>query len=379
MIYFDNAATTYPKPDIVKRSMMLAMKKYGANPGRSGHKMSMKAAKEVYDCRKACAKFFNASGPECVVFTLNCTHATNIVLKGILKPGDHVVISCLEHNAVTRPINTLELKGVTCTKATVYPYDNDKTVDAFRHAFTEKTRLVVCMHASNVLGIRLPIERICALAHQYNILTMIDAAQTAGVLNIDMKDFGIDYLCTSGHKSLYGPMGTGLLVTEKGSQLSSLIEGGTGTDSLSPLQPSGMPEHLESGTPNMQGIVGLHAGLKFVSQMTFNRIFDHEFKLILRAYDGLSKMPHVILYTQRPEKEYSVPLLSFNVKGMHSEEVASFLNSNGCFTRAGFHCSGLAHQFLGTLKSGTVRIAPSVFSKEDEVEFFLRLVSALGK
>ena len=324
MIYFDNAATTYPKPDIVKRSMMLAMRKYGANPGRSGHKMSMKAAKEVYDCRKACAKFFNASGPECVVFTLNCTHATNIVLKGILKPGDHVVISCLEHNAVTRPINTLELKGVTCTKATVYPYDNDKTVDAFRKSFTEKTRLVVCMHASNVLGIRLPVERICALAHQYNIFTMIDAAQTAGVLDIDMKDFGIDYLCTSG-------------------QLSSLIEGGTGTDSLSPLQPSGMPEHLESGTPNMQGIVGLHAGIKFVSQMTIKRIFDHEFKLILRAYDGLSKMPHVILYTQRPEKEYSVPLLSFNVKGIHSEEVASFLNSNGCFTRAGFHCSGLAH------------------------------------
>lgn len=379
MIYLDNAATTYPKPPIVLNAISTALKKYGANPGRSGHYMSMSAAEEIYNCRKTCANFFNAPGPECVIFTLNCTHATNIVIKGLLKPGDHVVLSCLEHNAVSRPVHALKEKGIDYTKALIYPYDNDQTVNSFREAFQENTKLVICMHASNVLGLRLPIERICALAHQYNIFTMIDAAQTAGVLDIDVRDIGIDFLCTSGHKSLYGPMGTGLLITDKGHLLSSFIEGGTGTDSLSLTQPDSMPEHLESGTSNMPGICGLQAGIKFIQKLTLSKILAHEHKLICKLYDKLSMMSHVKLYTKCPDTRFNVPLLSFNVTGKHSEEVSSFLNSHNIAVRSGLHCAAFAHSFLNTTNVGTVRVCPSVFTREKEIDMFVHLIKNIEK
>ena len=379
MIYLDNAATTYPKPPIVLNTISASLKKYGANPGRSGHDMSMSAAEEIYNCRKTCAEFFNAPGPECVIFTSNCTHATNMVIKGLLKPGDHVVLSCLEHNAVSRPVHALEKNGVTYTKALVYPYDNDQTVNSFREAICEDTKLVVCMHASNVLGLRLPIERICALAHQYNIFTMIDAAQTAGVLDIDVQDIGIDFLCASGHKSLYGPMGTGVLITDEGSLLSPFIEGGTGTDSLSLNQPETMPEHLESGTPNMPGICGLQAGIRFIQKLTLPKILAHEHKLICKLYDRLSLMPNIKLYTKAPDVRFNVPLLSFNVDGKHSEEVSSFLNSHGVAVRAGLHCAAFAHSFLDTTNVGTVRVCPSIFTREKEIDMFIQLIKLLNK
>ena len=179
MIYLDNAATTFPKPVQVNRAVQTALQKYGANPGRSGHRMSMEAADEVFRCRSAITKLFHAPGEECVIFTLNCTQASNIVLKGLLKPGDHVVVSSLEHNAVMRPLQVLVNRGVTYTQAQIYPGDNDATVNAFRNALNAKTRLIICMHASNVWGIRLPVERIAALGHEYGIPIMVDAAQSA--------------------------------------------------------------------------------------------------------------------------------------------------------------------------------------------------------
>lgn len=187
MIYFDNAATSYPKPPMVISAVDAALRKYGANPGRSGHAMSLEAAQEVYRCRSDAAEFFHAPGPECVAFTLNCTHATNIVLKGLLKPGDHVVLSCLEHHAVTRPLHALGEQGIQFTEAQVFPGDSDATVDSFRKALNAKTALIVCMHASNVWGVRLPVERIAALGREYGIPIMVDAAQTAGVIPIDRK------------------------------------------------------------------------------------------------------------------------------------------------------------------------------------------------
>lgn len=212
MIYLDNAATTYPKPASVQNTVQIALKKYGANPGRAGHAMSLAAAEEIYRCRTAAADFFKAPGPECVAFTLNCTHAMNYVLKGLLKPGDHVVTSSLEHNAVMRPLQKLSENGVMFTVAKVFPGDNDATLNAFRNAIRENTKLIVCTHASNVWGIRLPVERIAALGHLYNIPIVVDCAQSAGVLPIDMAESGFDYLCVAGHKGLYGPMGTGMLV-----------------------------------------------------------------------------------------------------------------------------------------------------------------------
>lgn len=377
MIYLDNAATTYPKPDSVRNAMALALRRYGANPGRAGHDMSIAAAEEVYRCRTAAANFFHAPGPECVAFTLNCTHAANYVLKGVLKPGDHVVISCLEHNAVVRPLHTLAAAGVEVTEAKVVPCDNDATVDAFRQAIRDNTRLIVCTHASNVWGIRLPVERIAALAHEYRIPIAVDCAQSAGVLPINLADSGIDYLCVAGHKGLYGPMGTGMLVTTRGSELATVIEGGTGTNSAQAEQPEAMPERLESGTQNMPGIAGLRAGIEFVRKRGTARIFQHEIELIRYLYRRLSGMKQIRLYTAEPDPRYFAPVLSFNVGDQPSEVVGRKLNERGIAVRAGLHCAPTAHRFCGTLEQGAVRVCPSVFTVRGEMDQLVRVLASM--
>ncbi len=376
MIYLDNAATTYPKPRSVHNAVMRAMNNYGANPGRSGHSMSMASALEIYKCRETAAEMFNAPGAECVVFTLNCTHATNMVLKGLLKPGDHVVTSCLEHNAIMRPLKKLEEFGIKHTVAEVYPCDNDKTVDSFRKCITSKTTLIACTCASNVWGIRLPIERIAALAKVYGIMMMVDAAQGAGVIPIDVTESKIDYLCLAGHKGLYGPMGTGMLITSRADKLNTIIEGGTGTNSLSFYQPSDMPEKLESGTPNVMGICGLGAGMEFVKQRGIKNISKHESQLINYLYERLRKIKNVELYMPKPDEKYFAPLLSFNIKDKDSESVSNILNKNGIQVRAGLHCAPAAHKFCGTLEKGAVRVCPSAFTTRKEID---RLVSIVKK
>lgn len=369
MIYLDNAATTYPKPQSVQNAVAEAFRRYGANPGRAGHSMAMAASEEIYRCRSAAADFFHAPGPECIAFTLNCTHAVNYVLKGLLKPGDHVVISCLEHNAVVRPLYALAANnGVTFTEAYVFPRDNDSTVNAFRQALQENTKLIMCTHASNVWGIRLPVERIAALGHQYGIQTAVDCAQSAGVLPINMEESGIDYLCVAGHKGLYGPMGTGLLVTGHGSELNTIIEGGTGTESIMPEQPSGMPEHFESGTQNMPGIAGLRAGIEFVRRRGPEKIHQHETALLRELYSDLSGMERIQLYTPIPDAEYFAPVLSFNIEGMPSETVGRELSSFGVAVRAGLHCAPAAHRYMGTLDSGAVRVCPSAFTTMADIK-----------
>lgn len=326
MIYLDNAATTYPKPPQVIRAVDEAMRRYGANPGRAGHKMSMETAEELYRCRTEVAEFFHAPGPECVAFTLNCTLAINLVLKGVLKPGDHVVTSNLEHNAVMRPLRALQEKGVTYTEAQVVPGDNDATVDAFRKALRANTKLIVCTHVSNVWGIRLPIERLAALGHEYGIPIAIDCAQSAGVLPINMEECRFDYLCIASHKGLYAPMGTGILVTPHGASLATLIEGGTGTASISLDQPETMPDRLESGTVNVPGIAGIRAGIRFVKSKGIERIYRHELGLVQALYRSLSQMEAIQLYTPEPVEPYFAPVLSFNVKDVSSETVAQKLN-----------------------------------------------------
>lgn len=378
MIYLDNAATTFPKPVSVHNAVVNALRRYGANPGRSGHAMSLQAAEEVYRCRSEIASFFHAPGAECIAFMPNCTHAVNTVLKGLLKPGDHVVTSCLEHNAVTRPLQKLTQHGVTFTEAQVVPGDNDATLNAFRKALNAKTKLIACTHASNVWGVRLPVGRIAVLGKEYGIPTMVDAAQSGGVVPIDLQEDPIDYLCLAGHKSLYGPMGTGVLIaTAGGKELDTLIEGGTGTNSISYLQPDMMPDRFESGTPNMPGIAGLRAGLGFVRQKGVERIARHEFALIQRLYGRLSTMPQVILYMPKPDPRYFVPLLSFNIKGKWSEEVARRLNALGFAVRAGLHCAPAAHKFCGTLETGAVRVCPSAFTTQWEIDAFANAVEKI--
>lgn len=367
MIYLDNAATTFPKPRSVLEASTAALKKYGANPGRSGHKLSLDTAMEIYRARNDISDLFGATGPENVVFTMNCTHAINLVLKGLLKTGDHVVVSCLEHNSIIRPLHALSRIGVTFTEAIVHPGDHNATINEFRNALTERTALIACTHASNVWGLRLPIARISALSHQYGIPILVDAAQSAGVLPINMAEMEIDYLCAAGHKGLYGPMGTGLLLARDFANLSPIIEGGTGTNSISYTQPETPPDKLESGTPNVPGICALGAGVRFIQNVGLSAIAKHEYTLISRLYDQLSSIDAVQLYMPRPTPEFFVPLLSFNLKGKDSEVTADFLDKNGVCVRAGLHCSPCAHRFAGTIDSGTVRVCPSYFSKLSDI------------
>ena len=375
MIYLDNSATSFPKPQTVSAACSGALRAY-ANPGRGGHSLSIGASEEIYSARKAVSEFFNAEGAERVIFTLNCTSAVNTVIKGILKSGDHVVVSELEHNCIMRPLERLKNAGISSTAVKIYPCDDEKTIASFRAAINQRTRMIICTQASNVWGIRLPVERLSALAHEYGIMILVDAAQSAGVIPIDMRKSGIDFLCTAGHKGLYGPMGTGILIIGCDTIPESLIEGGTGSSSMSYEQPDVLPDRFESGTPNVSGIAGLHAGIDFVRRSGTEKLSEHEFRIIKSLYRELSVMKNIKLYIPYPKTEFFVPILSFNIDGMDSETAAGELSKRGIAVRAGLHCAPAAHRAMGTLDSGAVRISPSVFNRQNDID---RLVYVLKR
>ncbi len=378
MIYFDNGATTFPKPQSVINAVSRAMRTC-ANPGRSGHRLSVRSSEIIFECRQNTARLFDFDKPENVIFTNNCTAALNTVIRGTLKEGDHVIISSLEHNAVLRPVADLKDRGVEYSVASVIEGDNDKTLDNFRSQIKGNTRMVVCTHASNVFGVRLPIERIGAMCRIYGILFCVDAAQTAGVMPISLKDSDIDYLCTAGHKGLYGPMGTGVLVINSETTPKSLIQGGTGSFSSELAQPDVLPDKYESGTPNVSGIAGLNEGVKFVLNKGISNIRAHETDLAQRLYNGLSKNSRVILYTEPPSSGGHAPVISFNIKGRDSAGVAETLNQRfNIAVRAGLHCAPLAHQSLGTAESGTVRAVMSVFNSAPQIDYFLNSVNKIA-
>ncbi|MEE0858072.1 MAG: cysteine desulfurase [Acutalibacteraceae bacterium] len=363
MIYLDNSATTYPKPTSVYNAVNYSLKNYGANPGRSGHSMSIKGAEEVYKCREAVSRLFKIKDVEKVMFTQNCTQSLNTVIRGYLNSGDHIVISEFEHNSVLRPVKELSEQGITFTVAEVVHGDFEKTLDNFRKSINEKTKLIVVTHASNVTGTILPISRITALAHQYNIRVLVDTAQSAGVLPIDVEEMNLDFLAAAGHKGLMGPMGTGIMYIREPDLIRPLICGGTGSSSLDMSQPTVTPDKYESGTCNLPGICGLLKGIEFIEKTGIDKIHDYEFSLLKQLYYKLEKTDGVILYTPEPKKEYNAPLLAFNVRDMHSEEVAEILNTKyGIAVRAGLHCAPLAHKKLGTENQGAVRISLSYFN-----------------
>lgn len=378
MIYFDNGATTYPKPRRVLRAVQEAMDKYGANPGRSGHKMAMDTALRVFAVREAFANFFGAEQPEHVVFGQNATHTINLALKGTLKQGDHIVISDLEHNAVLRPVHTLAQRGIiTYSIAQVDPNDDAVTAANFSRLIRPNTKMIACTHASNVFGIKLPVKRLGHLAAERDLLFLVDAAQTAGVLDIDIKDARIDFLCAAGHKSLYGPSGTGLLVTPLGGVLDTIIEGGTGSFSADYVQPDIMPDRLESGTVNTIGIIGLGKGLEFVRERTPAALLKHETMLAREAYRHFARTNGVKLYTAEPAVGKNLPVLSFNVGELHSEEIAEQLSRRGIAVRAGLHCAPLAHEKMGTLESGTVRVSIGAFNTLEEIHYLCEIVKKI--
>ena len=381
MIYFDNGATTFPKPPSVVRAVTSSLQSYGANPGRSGHSMSLRAAQTIFDCRQNAAKLFGAESPENIILTDSCTTALNIVLHGLLQSGDHVVISSLEHNAVLRPLEYLKQKrSVRYSVAEVFENDDDRTLQSFRNAINGSTKLIVCTAASNVFGVRLPLARIAALCRIYHILFCVDAAQGAGVLPLHVREMGIDYLCAAGHKGLYGPMGTGLLVLNADTLPEPLTQGGTGSLSRSPEQPDVLPDKYESGTPNLPGIAGLNEGIKFVLERGEERLLHYETRLARQLYDGLSHTPGVMLYTQPPTAETHVPVISFNIEGADCEEVAALLDSRfNIAVRAGLHCAPLAHKAYGTEESGTVRAVASAYTKPAQIVYFLASVNKIRK
>jgi cysteine desulfurase family protein len=353
MIYLDNAATSFFKPESVIKAVENALRNYSANPGRSGHKLSVGAAEKIYRVREKVADFFGCDTPENVVFTPNCTHSINCVLKGSLDTSDHLIISNLEHNAVARPAYSLNKNnGVDLGIFNAFRYD---TKNELKKLINPHTKMIFLTHASNVCGKILPIEEIGEFCKENGILFGVDAAQSGGILPINMEKMGIDFLCVAPHKSLFAPMGTGILIARKKIK-KTIIEGGTGTASLSLFQPEDMPERLESGTVNLPGIMGVGAGIDFVKSKGIKRIFMHETNLCKILCEKLKESEKIRAFW----REGFAPVVSLTVDKMSSEEIASYLSDNGIAVRGGYHCAPLAHNTLNTVKSGTVRISPCI-------------------
>lgn len=365
MIYFDNAATTFPKPMSVKSAVDKALLHYGANPGRSGHDLAAKTAEKVYDVRVKAAQFFGAQNEEQVVFTQNCTYALNTVIKGLLHQGDHVITSDMEHNSVMRPLHSLRSKGITYSCAQT-SYDDEQTVSAFRSLIQVNTRAIIVMHGSNVFGMKLPIEKLAKLAKEFGLFFVVDAAQTAGTEPIHITDMGIDFLCTAGHKGLYGPTGTGLMITSCGDCLSPLVEGGTGSASKDLEQPKFMPDCFESGTINTMGVIGLGAGLDFIKKRGIEKIARYEITVARCLYDHIYHEDGVLLYTPAPEQGKNLPVVSFNIEGLTSEETTARLNQAGFALRGGLHCAPTAHKKFHTQDIGTARVSVGAFNTVEQ-------------
>ncbi len=375
-VYLDNAATTYPKPESVYRAMDHFSREIGGNPGRSGHHRGLEAGRAVLRARDALAILLGASNPSRVVLTKNATEGLNIAIKGVLGEGGHAVVSCLEHNSVWRPLEGLRSRGVDYT---IVPCGGDGCVEVstVAEAITPDTELLIFMHASNVLGTLLPVADLAALGHERGIPLLVDAAQTAGCYPIDVEAMGIDLLAFTGHKELFGPQGTGGLYIAEEMELSPLLEGGTGSNSRDPHQPDFLPDRFEAGTPNGVGLAGLHAGVEFVLSEGLDRIRAHAQELTARLMEGLAAMGHVTLYGT-PNEVGRVGIVSFNVDGYDSSEVASLLDEPyGICVRSGLHCAPLAHRAIGTLERGTVRASVSYFSTAEDIDYLLECIETL--
>ncbi len=376
MIYLDNAATSWPKPPEVLKAMTDVLEKAGGNPGRSGHSLSIESGRVMYDARETIADFFNAPDPMRVIFTPNVTYALNTALLGILRPGDRVVTTSMEHNAVMRPLRYLEKSGVTID---VVPCDSRGVLDLrdMEHTLQKPARLVVANHASNVAGTILPVADIAVLVRRAGALFLVDAAQTAGVLPIDVQRMGIDLLGFTGHKGLLGPPGTGGLILGPGVdpvEVAPLVRGGTGSRSESQEQPDYLPDRYESGTPNVSGIAGLKAGVEWLCRRNLEAIREHEKNLARKLLEGLSAIHGVIVHgTSDPEQ--STAIISITMPGKRVSEIGQMLNEDHeILTRVGLHCAPAAHTTLGTYPEGTVRLAPGICTTMADIDVTLQAI-----
>ena len=381
MIYLDNAATSWPKPPEVLKAITEVMEQAGGNPGRSGHRFSVAAARVVYECREKVTEFFNISDPKRVIFTANATQAINLVLRGILKPGDHVVTSSMEHNAVMRPLRFLEKQGIVI-KIAQCAADGTLDVSEIAKLIDNKTRLVVISLASNVTGTILPVAEVTAVAHQFGALVLADAAQAAGAIPIDLRQNGVDFLAFTGHKELLGPTGIGGLIISQNVDartITPLMFGGTGSRSDSEEQPEDMPDKFESGTANMIGIAGLRAALGWINQRGLAAIGEHNKELTMMLLEGLANINGVKIYGT-PNAGNSLAIVSFTIKCKKVSEVGFRLDDEfEIMARVGLHCAPAAHRTIGSFPEGTVRFSPGIFTTTENVKQTLKAVQKVTR
>jgi cysteine desulfurase/selenocysteine lyase len=368
MIYLDNAATSFPKPEAVYQALDRFARQDLANPGRAGHKMALAAERALDDCRHLLNQFFHGEGTERFVFTLNCTDALNMAFKGVLSEGDHVITTDLEHNSISRPLRKMELDGrISLTRVRA---DATGTIDpeTIRQATNPKTRLIAMTHASNVIGTIQPIDAIGAIARQRDLLFLVDAAQTAGVIPIDVRTMNIDLLAFPGHKGLFGPTGTGALYVGPRAKVRAWREGGTGGDSSSETQPIEFPYFLEGGTPNVLGVAGLAAGIKFVQEQGIDAIHKHEVGLTEKLRQRLEEMGGYETFGIR-DPAHRVATLSLRSEALPASEIGGILDQAfEIAIRPGLHCAPYIHRSLGTFPDGTVRVSPGPFNTEADID-----------
>lgn len=379
--YLDNAATSWPKPAEVSQAMVHFLESVGANPGRSGHRLSLDSARIVYQTRELIAQLFGA--PDClrVVFGLNITDSINLALHGMLQPGDHVITSGMEHNAVMRPLRVLEKMGVCLSVA---PCELDGSLDPqkIEQAILPNTKMVVINQASNVCGAILPVRQVGEIVRRHNLLLLVDAAQSAGVLPIDMQADRVDLLAFTGHKSLYGPMGTGGLVLGERvdiEKLQPVRQGGTGSRSELEIQPEFLPDRYECGTPNAVGLAGLSAALQWLAATGLESIRKHEKQLCQALIDGLSEIPGVILYGPK-DAELQTATVGFNIQGVEPSTIGMRLEDEyNILCRVGLHCAPAAHRTIGTFPTGCVRFGLGVFNTHEQVQHAIQAVRGLAE
>lgn len=369
MIYLDSAATTLQKPPAVASAVARAISTM-ASPGRGGHRPAMRAADTAYACRTLAGELLGVSDPERVALTFNATHSLNIAVRTLVPPGGEVVISGWEHNAVTRPLKALNAQ-IRVARAPLF--DEPGTLRAFEGAITPQTACVICTQVSNVFGCILPIADIARLCRSRNVPLVVDASQGAGCLPVDADGWGAAFVAMPGHKGLYGPQGTGLLLCGPGIAPAPLLFGGTGSASLAQEMPEFLPDRLEAGTHNIAGVAGLLEGLRFVWKKGPQTILAHEQSLVKELGEGLTQLPGVECFLAHQAQRQG-GVVSFRVAGMDCEELASALGEQGVAVRAGLHCAPSAHQSAGTLETGTVRASFSAFNHRGEVRRFLEIL-----
>ena len=366
-VYLDHAATSYPKPPAVLSAVTDCMKRSGGNPGRGSHSLALAAAREIYACREVAADLFGAT-PERVIFTQNTTHGLNLAIKGILGRGGHAVCSDMEHNSVYRPLYRLAAEGIADFDVfDTFPSEvpsTDRILSSLLSKIRPDTKMVVCAHASNICSATLPIAAIGSLCRRMGIRFVVDAAQSAGSIPIDLERMNIDVLCLPGHKGLLGPQGTGMLILREDMTFDPLMEGGNGMDSLRGEMGEDLPERFEAGTLQTPAIAGLREGMKFVKAVGIEAIGNRERRLYTALRERLSALPKVRLYAPKPVGG----VLLFSVEGYSSEEVGKRLDAEGICVRSGFHCSALGHKTLKTPSGGAVRVSFGHASKERDAD-----------